>query len=272
MQYCRFRHNNRTLYGALASRSGSLYIDRPIEAPEEDLAFRIEHDGASSVSFDPIPLDEVELLAPVTPSKIVCVGRNYRLHVQELDHEMPTEPLIFLKPPSSITHPGAIIPMPPESTRVDWEGELAIVIGRPARRIAPEDWRSIVRGYTLANDVTARDLQNKDGQWSRAKGFDSFCPIGPFVSDELDPEQGLTLTTHVNRELRQQGSTLDFIFPIAQLLAHITAFTTLLPGDVVLTGTPAGVGPVKAGDVVEVAIAGLGKLENSFVTEVIPEN
>jgi 2-keto-4-pentenoate hydratase/2-oxohepta-3-ene-1,7-dioic acid hydratase in catechol pathway len=157
--------------------------------------------------------------------------------------------------------------MPAVSDRVDYEGELAVVIGRRVRNLREEAWRSAVRGYTLADDVTARDLQNKDGQWTRAKGFDTFCPIGPLVSDELDPEAGLTLETRVNGELRQQGSTLDFIFPIPKLLAYITAAMTLEAGDLVLTGTPAGVGPLKAGDKVEVTSPGLGVLANTFQPE-----
>jgi 2-keto-4-pentenoate hydratase/2-oxohepta-3-ene-1,7-dioic acid hydratase in catechol pathway len=150
---------------------------------------------------------------------------------------------------------------------VDYEGELALVIGRRASKLKPEDWRSAVRGYTLANDVTARDLQNKDGQWTRAKGFDTFCPVGPLVSSELDPEAGLTIETRVNGQLRQHGSSLDFIFPISALLAYITAAITLEPGDLVLTGTPSGVGPLKAGDKVEVSIPGLGVLANTFAAE-----
>ncbi len=154
--------------------------------------------------------------------------------------------------------------MPAVSTRVDFEGELALVVGRRVRNLKEDAWRSAVRGYTLANDVTARDLQNKDGQWTRAKGFDTFCPVGPLVSDELEPEAGLTLETRVNGELRQHGSTLDFIFPIPKLLANITAAMTLEAGDLVLTGTPAGVGPLKAGDKVEITIPGLGTLANTF--------
>jgi 2-keto-4-pentenoate hydratase/2-oxohepta-3-ene-1,7-dioic acid hydratase in catechol pathway len=150
---------------------------------------------------------------------------------------------------------------------VDYEGELVVVMGRRSRNLKEEDWRSAVRGYTLANDVTARDLQNKDGQWTRAKGFDTFCPIGPLVSDELDPESGLTLETRVNGDLRQHGSTLDFIFPISKLLAYITVAMTLEAGDIVLTGTPAGVGPLKAGDKVEISIPGLGVLTNTFQPE-----
>ncbi len=180
-----------------------------------------------SFDFEPMPLSAADLLAPVTPSKIVCVGRNYRDHVKEMGNELPAEPLIFFKPVSALLSPGGVVRMPAVSSRVDYEGELALVIGRRVRNLNEEDWRSAVRGYTLANDVTARDLQNKDGQWTRAKGFDTFCPVGPIVSDELDPDAGLTLETRVNGELRQQGSTLDFIFPIPKLLAYITAVMTL---------------------------------------------
>jgi 2-keto-4-pentenoate hydratase/2-oxohepta-3-ene-1,7-dioic acid hydratase in catechol pathway len=180
-----------------------------------------------------------------------------------MDSELPAEPLLFFKPVSALLRPGGVVRMPAASARVDFEGELALVIGRRVRNLKEEDWRGAVRGYTLANDVTARDLQAKDGQWTRAKGFDTFCPVGPVVSDELDPASGLTLETRVNGELRQHGSTLDFIFSIPKLLAWITAVFTLEAGDLVLTGTPSGVGPLKAGDKVEVSIAGLGVLANT---------
>ncbi|MGA3081864.1 MAG: fumarylacetoacetate hydrolase family protein [Terracidiphilus sp.] len=270
MKYCRFRFEDQTHYGVVEDRAAETQAEPWIvdlaRAPEEDLAFRLEHGRATSwsFSFEPMPLSAAELLAPVTPSKIVCVGRNYRDHVKELGHELPSEPLIFLKPPSALLNPGGVVQMPAASARVDFEGELALVIDRRVRNLKEEDWRSAIRGYTLANDVTARDLQIKDGQWTRAKGFDTFCPVGPFVSDELDLEAGVTLETRVNGEVRQHGSTLDFIFQIPRLLAHITAAMTLEPGDLVLTGTPAGVGPLKAGDCVEVSIPGLGVLANTF--------
>jgi 2-keto-4-pentenoate hydratase/2-oxohepta-3-ene-1,7-dioic acid hydratase in catechol pathway len=266
MRYCRFLFENQTYYGAVEDREGEQWIVRLIEAPEEDRAFRLEHGRATSWSldFEPMPLNAVELLAPVTPSKIVCVGRNYRDHVKEMGSELPAEPLLFFKPASALLRPGGVVRMPAISARVDFEGELAVVMGRRIRNLKEEDWRSAVRGYTLANDVTARDLQNKDGQWTRAKGFDTFCPSGPVVSDELDPEAGLTLETRVNGELRQHGSTLDFIFPLPRLLAYITAAMTLEEGDLVLTGTPSGVGPLKAGDKVEISIPGLGVLANTF--------
>jgi 2-keto-4-pentenoate hydratase/2-oxohepta-3-ene-1,7-dioic acid hydratase in catechol pathway len=222
----------------------------------------------ASFDFEPMPLSEAKLLAPVTPSKIVCVGRNYRDHAAELGNEVPKEPLLFFKPPSSLLEPGGVVKMPAVSERVDFEGELALVIEKRATKLdARANWREFVRGYTLANDVTARDLQKKDGQWTRAKGFDTFCPVGPFVSDEVDPEAGLEIETRVNGEVRQHGATPDFIFSIPELLVYITAAITLEPGDLVLTGTPAGVGPLKAGDRVDVAIAGLGVLTNTFASD-----
>ena len=271
MRYCRFHFNNQTHYGAVEDREGVPWIVRLIAAPEEDLTFRLGHGRETSLShdsgslgFEPMPLSAANLLAPVTPSKIVCVGRNYRDHVKEMGSELPAEPLLFFKPVSALLSPRGVVRMPAASSRVDFEGELAVVIGRRVHNLREEEWRSAVRGYTLADDVTARDLQNKDGQWTRAKGFDTFCPIGPLVSDELDPESGLMLETRVNGELRQHGSTLDFIFPISKLLAYITAIFTLEAGDLVLTGTPAGVGPLKAGDRVEISIPGLGLLANTF--------
>jgi len=215
-----------------------------------------------------LPLNAAQLLAPVTPSKIICVGRNYRDHANELGNEVPTEPLLFFKPPSSLLAPGGVVRTPAASSRVDFEGELALVIGKRLTKFAAgEDWRSVVRGYTLANDVTARDLQKKDGQWTRAKGFDTFCPVGPIVSDEIDPAAGVIIETRVNGELRQHGSTLDFIFGIPELLVYISAAITLEPGDLILTGTPAGVGPLVAGDRVDVSITGLGVLLNTFQPE-----
>jgi 2-keto-4-pentenoate hydratase/2-oxohepta-3-ene-1,7-dioic acid hydratase in catechol pathway len=270
MKYCRFLFENQAVYGKVETRTGELWIVDLADAPEEDLAYKLAHARATSWGFDfePMPLSAAKLLAPVTPSKIVCVGRNYRDHAKELGNEVPAEPLLFFKPPSSLLEPGGIVRMPRVAERVDFEGELALVIGRRVSKLpADADWRAYVRGYTLANDVTARDLQKKDGQWTRAKGFDTFCPVGPFMSDEVDPEAGLTLETRVNGDVRQQGSTKDFIFGIPALLRYITAAITLEVGDLVLTGTPAGVGPLKAGDRVDVSIDGLGVLSNSFSAE-----
>jgi len=267
MKYCRFNLKGLTQYGAVEDRNGEFWITGLAPAPEEDLAYKLQGAGSAS-SFAPMPLSAAQLLPPVTPSKIVCVGRNYRAHVRELGNEMPTEPLIFLKPPSSLLLPGGVIRMPSISQRVDFEGELAVVIGRRARNLRPDaDWRDVVRGFTLANDVTARDLQKKDDQWTRAKGFDTFCPIGPFVSDELDLDAGLKIETHLNGERRQQGSTLDFIFSLRELLAWITSIFTLEPGDLLLTGTPSGIAPLSPGDRVEVSIPGLGVLVNTVESE-----
>lgn len=278
MKYCRFRFENQIVYGKIEERAGELWIVDLAHTPEEDLASHLAHARATAMmalvtdpagfDFEPLLLSAADLLPPVTPSKILCVGRNYREHAQELGNEVPAEPLLFFKPPTSLLAPGATVVMPRASARVDYEGELALVIGRRACKLASDaDWRSYVRGYTIANDVTARDLQKKDGQWTRAKGFDTFCPVGPYVSNEVDPVAGLTVETLVNGELRQHGSTLDLIFPISALLSYITAAITLEAGDLLLTGTPSGVGPVNAGDQVEIAIPGLGVLSNTFAPD-----
>ncbi|MEA2339806.1 MAG: hypothetical protein QOE82_3813 [Thermoanaerobaculia bacterium] len=210
---------------------------------------------------DSISLADAELLVPVTPSKIVAVGRNYAEHAKELGNEAPSEPIIFLKPPSAVIAPNAAIIRPPQSQRVDFEGELAIVIGKTARNIRRDDWRSVVLGFTCANDVTARDLQKKDVQFTRGKSFDTFCPLGPCIETDLDPA-ALSLRTRVNGETKQNGNTHDMVFNCAFIIEFITSVMTLNPGDVILTGTPAGVGPLNAGDVVEVEIEGIGVLSN----------
>ena len=270
MKYCRFLFEGQALYGVVEERSGEPWIVDLAPGTEEDLAYRIAHPSAASWSFDfePIALHAAKLLPPVTPSKIVCVGRNYRDHAKELGNEVPAEPLLFFKPVSSLLAPGGVVRMPEIAERVDFEGELALVMGRHASKLkSDDDWRRYVRGYTIANDVTARDLQKKDGQWTRAKGFDTFCPVGPVVSDEVDPVAGLTVETRVNGEMRQHGSTKDFIFSIPELLTYITAAITLAPGDLVLTGTPSGVGPLRATDRVDVSIDGLGILSNVFAAD-----
>ena len=270
MKYCRFLYGGLVQYGAVEEREGNLEIVSLIDAPEEDLRYCVENGSASplSTNFEPILLSAANLLAPVTPSKIICVGRNYREHVVELGNQIPAEPLIFFKPPSSLLRPGGAVVLPSLSERVDFEGELALVIGKRTRNLEPEDdWRDILRGFTLANDISARDLQKKDVQWARAKGFDTFCPIGPVVSDELDVAAGVTIKTRVNGELRQQASTDDLIFSVPILLEHISAAFTLEPGDLILTGTPSGVGPLKPGDRVEVSMAGIGTLANTVEAE-----
>ncbi len=211
-----------------------------------------------------VPLADVVLLAPVIPrSKIVCVGRNYRDHAAELDNDVPAEPLLFFKPNTSVVGPGDAIILPPQSERVDFEGELAAVIGRVTKNVPAERALENVFGYTIANDVTARDLQKTDGQWARAKGFDTFCPLGPAIETDFDPTGDAVVTTRLNGDVKQQGPISDMIFSLADVIAYASAAFTLLPGDVILTGTPAGVGPFTAGDVVEVEISGLGILRNT---------
>ena len=204
----------------------------------------------------------LELLPPVEPSKIVCVGRNYAEHARELGNETPAEPIIFLKPPSALLPPNGAIVRPPQSQRVDYEGELAVVIGRTARNVSRDLWRDVVLGFTCANDVTARDLQKKDVQFTRAKGFDTFCPLGPCLETELDPAD-LRLTTRVNDQPRQDGRTSAMVFDCGTLIEFISSVMTLEPGDVILTGTPAGVGPLASGDIVEVTVEGIGTLRNA---------
>src|SRR5712692_8185162 len=207
-------------------------------------------------------LSEVRLLAPVEPSKIVCIGRNYAAHAAELGNEIPKEPLMFLKPPSSIIGPGEPIALTPYSQRVEQEGELAIVIGRRSSHLRDsDDALSFVLGYTCLNDVTARDIQKSDVQFTRGKGFDTFCPVGPHIETDLDPANVL-VETRVNGTARQSGNTSLMIYPCAVLVRWISRMMTLYPGDVIATGTPAGVGPVVAGDVVEVSVAGIGVLRN----------
>ncbi|RZU03450.1 2-keto-4-pentenoate hydratase/2-oxohepta-3-ene-1,7-dioic acid hydratase in catechol pathway [Kribbella rubisoli] len=212
-----------------------------------------------------LQLADVRLLAPVIPrSKVVCVGRNYAAHAQELGNDVPEQPLIFLKPNTSVIGPRDGIVYPEQTSDLNFEGELAIVIGRICRDLPRERANEVIFGYTVANDVTARDLQKTDGQWARAKGYDTFCPLGPWISTELDASD-LRVTTELNGEPKQDGRTSQFIFDIPDVLAYITSFTTLLPGDVVLTGTPAGVGPMLPGDEVSVTVEGLGTLTNKVI-------
>lgn len=209
-----------------------------------------------------VPLSSVKLLAPVIPrSKVVAVGRNYVDHAAEFGNEVPAEPLLFLKPNTSVIGPEDSIVLPRQSKRVDFEGELAVVIGRIAKNVSEADAHAVVFGYTIANDVSARDLQASDGQWARAKGFDTFCPLGPVIETEFDPA-GKRLSTRLNGEVRQDASLDDIVHSVAAVIAYASAAFTLLPGDVILTGTPAGVGQVSDGDVVEVQIEGIGTLRN----------
>lgn len=212
------------------------------------------------------PLESVQLLPPVLASKIICIGRNYVAHAQEHQAEVPEVPLLFLKPPSSMIGPAGDIILPPQSQQVEHEAELAVVIGKRGRWIDPQEAADYIFGYTIGNDVTARDLQRRDGQWTRAKGFDTFCPLGPWIETEYDPSDHL-ITCHVNRELRQMASTRDMVFRVPQLIAYASSVMTLEPADVLLTGTPAGVGPLAPGDVVEAAIEGLGILRNPVIAQ-----
>lgn len=211
------------------------------------------------------PLRSVRLLAPCRPSKIVGLGLNYRTHAAEIDLKLPAEPLIFLKPPTAVAGPGEAIVLPSSYRRVDYEGELAVVIGRRARNVPESLVRRYVLGYTCFNDVTEREIQRSDGQWTRAKGFDTFAPLGPCIRTDLDPGD-LEVETRVNSELKQSGRTSALVFPVDTLVSFISRVMTLLPGDVIATGTPAGIGPLAPGDTVEVRIEGIGSLCNPVIS------
>ena len=213
-----------------------------------------------------IPLTDVHLLVPCQPSKIICIGRNYAEHAKEQKAEVTNVPLIFLKPPSSIINPGEPILLPPQSEQVEHEAELVVVIGKRGRNIISEEARTSIYGYTVGNDVTARDLQKSDGQWTRAKGFDTFCPFGPWIDTEFDPSDAI-ITCKVNGQPRQMASTRDVVFSVGTLVAYISSIMTLEPGDLVFTGTPSGVGPLEAGNEVVVEIEGLGELRNPVAAE-----
>ena len=250
MRIARFSHNDAIRFGIVDEGELVVLAGDPMFAGYETTGERVA-------------LADVALLAPVIPrSKVVCVGRNYRDHAAELGNDVPTAPMLFFKPNTSVIGPGDSIVLPPQSERVDFEGELAAVIGRITKNVPAERALEHVFGYTIANDVTARDLQKSDGQWARAKGFDTFCPLGPAIETEFDLDGGAVLTTRVNGEVRQRAPISDMIFSLADVIAYASAAFTLLPGDVILTGTPAGVGPFVAGDTVEVEITGLGTLRN----------
>jgi 2-keto-4-pentenoate hydratase/2-oxohepta-3-ene-1,7-dioic acid hydratase in catechol pathway len=262
MKYCRFNLNGAAHYGLVESgSSGEDEITRLLLQPPHDSNGDVE--GLPSRRTDKIPLSEASLLPPVQPSKIVCVGRNYREHAAELGNEVPKEPLLFFKPPSSLLATGGTILRPKASERTDYEGELGVVIARRCHRLSEaDDVRPYILGYTCVNDFTARDLQKKDSQWVRGKGYDTFCPVGPIVTDGLDPWTGVQVETRVDGEVRQSGSTRDFIFPLDYLIRYISQIMTLEPGDLIATGTPEGVGPVAAGVTIEVSVEGIGVLRN----------
>ncbi len=247
-----------------------------VDAETDDITYgTVEPDGIRLYHGSPfvqwersetiLPITQVKLLSPVIPTKIIAVGKNYADHAAELNSEVPETPVIFMKPPTSVIGPLAPIRLPNQSSEVHHEGELAIVMGKVTRSVNADDALSHVLGYTAANDVTARDLQRKDGQWTRAKGFDSFCPLGPAIDTEFDPSEGNRITCSVNGEVRQEGSITDLVFGVPEIIEFVSSVMTLLPGDVILTGTPAGVGPIVEGDRVEVDIEGIGVLMNPVI-------
>ncbi|HTZ98386.1 MAG TPA: fumarylacetoacetate hydrolase family protein [Terriglobales bacterium] len=265
MRYCRFELNGKTEYGLVESMASQDVITRLLLKPPEG-ADDLEDVPTKSISR--IALSEATLAVPVRPSKIVCVGRNYRAHAAELGNEVPKEPLIFFKPPSSLLPSGGTILRPKISQRTDYEGELAVVMGRACHKLpADADVRPLILGYTALNDFTARDIQKSDSQWTRGKGFDTFCPVGPLVTNEVDPWAGVTVETRVNGDVRQHGTTRDFIFPLEVIIRYIADVMTLVPGDIIATGTPEGVGAVVSGDVIEISIEGVGTLRNAVADE-----
>jgi 2-keto-4-pentenoate hydratase/2-oxohepta-3-ene-1,7-dioic acid hydratase in catechol pathway len=249
MRLVRFRHGDRIATGAVEPGSDEIRILRGTFF-EDPLP-----------TGETAPLGDVLLLAPVLPSKMVCVGKNYAAHAEEFGMDVPEEPLLFLKPSTAVIGPGDPIRLLPISRRIDYEGELAVVIGRLAWGVRAEDAFKFILGYTCANDVTLRDLQRRDDQWARAKGFDGSAPLGPWIETDLDPNDAI-VRTRLNGEIRQQASTSEMVFGVATLMEYITVFMTLLPGDVLLTGTPEGVGTLADGDVVEVEVEGVGVLRN----------
>jgi 2-keto-4-pentenoate hydratase/2-oxohepta-3-ene-1,7-dioic acid hydratase in catechol pathway len=252
MRLVRFRHGDRIATGAIQPGSDTIQVI------------------AGTFFEDPLPtgdevaIDDVMLLAPVLPSKLVCVGKNYAAHAAEFGMDVPEEPLLFLKPSTAVIGPGDAIRLLPISRRIDYEGELAVVMGRLARNIRAEDASRFILGYTCANDVTLRDLQKTDDQWARAKGFDGSAPLGPWIETSVDPTDAV-IETRLNGDVVQRASTSDMVFGVAELIAYVTSFMTLLPGDVLLTGTPEGVGRLQGGDVVEVEVEGVGTLRNGVV-------
>ncbi len=249
MRVVRIFHEEDVRYGLADESMVTLISDEPFAAWETE--------GL-------VPLPHAQLLAPAIPTKIVCAGINYRAHAAEMGHDLPTEPLIFLKPPTAVIGHGAEIRIPKGFDTVDYEGELAAIIGRRTHNITADEAPAHILGYTCANDVTNRVLQKRDGQWTRAKGFDTFCPLGPWVETDVDPAD-LLLESFVNGERRQASRTSDMIFDVYELVSFVSSVMTLLPGDAVLTGTPSGVGPVVAGDVIEIRIEGVGSLINHVV-------
>ena len=263
MRVARFSHGGDPVFGVVElTVDGGPNPQTVAVVTGDPLAGPVHYTG------ERVDLAAIRLLSPVIPrSKVIGVGRNYAAHAAELGNLVPELPLTFFKPNTSVIGPGEAIVLPPETSNLHFEGELAVVIGRIARRVPRERAPEVIFGYTVGNDVTARDLQQTDGQWTRAKGFDTFCPLGPWIVTHLglDDVDGLDITTTLNGEARQQGNTSAMTYKVADLIAHISDFTTLLPGDVILTGTPAGVGQMVSGDEVSVTIDGIGTLTNPVV-------
>jgi 2-keto-4-pentenoate hydratase/2-oxohepta-3-ene-1,7-dioic acid hydratase in catechol pathway len=256
VRIARFSNDDEPRFGLIGDDAGSEVLAVLVGDP---LYVGFELTG------EKVPLEDVRLLAPVIPrSKVVGIGRNYAEHAAELANEVPGEPLVFLKPNTSVVGPDDAIVYPEQTQDLHYEGELAVVIGRICRDVPVEDVAKVVHGYTVGNDVTARDLQKKDGQWARAKGFDSFCPLGPWIETDLDVND-LAVRTLVGDEVRQDGRTSQMVFDVPTLISYVSSFMTLLPGDVLLTGTPAGVGPMQVGDRVSVTVEGIGTLANRVV-------
>ena len=252
MRLARIAHPDGVAFVAIDGPDGSEQRAREI----------VDHPfGRPSFTGKSWALADVRLLAPILPSKILALGRNYRDHAAEMGNPVPTSPMLFMKPSTSVIGPGAAIRLPASSNRIDYEGELAAVIGKPCRDVKAEDAASVILGYTVANDVTARDQQKADGQFTRAKSYDTFCPLGPWIETELDPAE-LRVTTELDDQLVQDGSTADMVFSTAEFLEYVTGIMTLLPGDVLLTGTPAGVGPMVDGQTISITVEGIGTLTN----------
>ena len=261
MKFLRYKADNREKNGILIN-GGVVEVGHSLI--EAAYPFDIEDLEKKKV----YPLEEVKILPPVFPTIIICVGLNYRDHAEELKMELPEEPIIFLKPATSIIGHGDEIIYPPQSNQVDYEAELAVIISKKAKNVRTVDAMDYVAGYTVLNDVTARDLQKKDGQWTRAKSFDTFCPLGPWIETDLDPSNQ-NISMRVNGELRQDSNTKNMIFPVEELLSFISNIMTLQPGDVIATGTPPGVGSLRVGDTTQASVEGVGILENQIVRNIL---
>lgn len=255
MLVCRFLYRNQVFYGLLIEKNQISFIENPFKNEGKII----------KQNREPVSFSEVKLLAPVNPSKIVAVGLNYIDHAKELEMEVPAEPIIFLKPPTSVIGPGEEIVFPVQAQQVDYEAELALIIGREARFVSESKARDYILGYTCSNDVTARDLQKKDVQWTRAKSFDTFTPLGPWIATDIEPLD-LKIELYLNRRARQSSNSKNMIFNPYRLVSFVSEIMTLKPGDVIMTGTPPGVGRLKPGDVVEVKIERIGVLRNKVVS------